>query len=138
MWVNQGKKAPSIRAKAQELVRYIPQKDWVAEVRALWTYVKDRVRYTRDIHNVETLQSAERTLAIGEGDCDDKSVLLAAMLESIGHPTRFIAVGFKPGQFRHVLVQSLIGRKWVGLETTEPVKMGWMPPNIKSAMILHN
>lgn len=89
----------------------------------------------RDIRGVETLHTPEVLLKQQAGDCDDKSVLLAALLESIGHVTRFVAVGFLPGVYSHVLVEVLLGGEWVPLETTEPVEVGWYPANVRERMV---
>jgi transglutaminase-like putative cysteine protease len=72
------------------------------------------------------------------GDCDDKSVLLAALLESIGHPTRFVAIGFQPDDFEHVFVETKIADRWISLETTEPVEIGWMPQHIRARLTVNN
>lgn len=135
--VRAGKKSLPVRQKALELVNGFRQKDWLAEVRAIHAFVRDRIRYVRDIRGVETVQTPEQTLQIGQGDCDDKSVLVAALLESIGHPTRFVAIGKSPDDFIHVYVQTKIGRNWVGVETTEPVELGW-EPNLPFKLIYHN
>lgn len=136
--VKQGKTSPKVRTKALELVRGLSQKDWVGEVHALWEFVRDRIRYVRDIRNVETVHTADQVLAQAQGDCDDKSILLASMLEALGHPTRFAAVGFSPGHFKHVFVETRVGNKWLALETTEAQRMGWRPPGIKSLMLQNN
>jgi len=111
-------------------VQHLKQKDYAGEVAALHAYVRDQVRYVRDIDGVETLQTPEQTLNLGQGDCDDKSTLLAAMLASLGHKARFEAVGFQPGRYSHVFVSAKLRDKWVPLETTLPVPMGWAPPRI--------
>lgn len=131
----EGKKSSAIRQRALEITRYLAPKDWAGQVRALWDFVKNEIRYTRDIYDVETVADAEQTLADAQGDCDDKAVLLSALLGSIGHPSRFIAVGFKPGSLSHVIPQTPIGKKWIWLETTEAVNMGWKPPGITTAMV---
>lgn len=132
--VKAGKTALPIRQLALSLVHRNGQKDWYGEVRDLHQFVRDHIRYVKDIRGVETLQTPEKTLEIGQGDCDDKSTLLAALLESIGHPTKFIAVGFAPKQYVHVLVATKIGPRWIPLETTEPQEVGWFPPGVKSIM----
>lgn len=81
-------------------------------------FVRDFIRYTRDVRGVETLHTAPQILQQRQGDCDDKAVLIASMLESIGHETRFIAVGYG-GKFRHVYPEAKVRGKWVGLEATE-------------------
>jgi transglutaminase-like putative cysteine protease len=133
-----GKRHYPLRVLALSLVKHNGHKDWFGEVRDIHAYVRDTIRYVRDIVDIETLATPQNTLEIGQGDCDDKSVLLASMLESIGHPTRFVAVGFTPGNYSHVLVETKIGNKWIALETTEPVNMGWFPPGVVSRMVMHN
>jgi len=129
----QGKTTPMVRQLAVQLTMSLPQKDWLSEINALFYFVRDNIRYVRDIRNVETLHTADRVLMNRAGDCDDKSVLLASLLESIGHPSRFVAVGFKPDQCDHVYVETLrsanapraLQSSWMALETTEPVPPGW-------------
>jgi len=134
----QGKKSGIIRNKALELVRYVPAKDWPGQVNAIFEFVRDRIRYVRDIRGVETVAFAERVLEQGQGDCDDEAVLLGSLLESVGHPTRFMAVGFSPGKLSHVFTQTLIGRKWISLDPTEPVAMGWEPKGIVERLSINN
>lgn len=134
-----GKKTPAIRSKAVSLVQNLPQKDRLGEIRNLFNFVQNNIRYVRDIHEVETLHYAEQVLAQESGDCDDKAILLASLLEAIGHPTRFVAVGFKPGEYSHVFVDTIIGNKqWLSLDTTEPYPMGWRPPNIVEILPWYN
>ncbi len=104
----------------------------------LHRFVRDRIRYVRDVRGVETLHTPLALLQLGQGDCDDKATLLACLLESIGHKTRFAAVGFEPGRLSHVLTEARIGARWCPMETTEPVDMGWYPPGVKSRMVIHN
>lgn len=125
----------TIRTTAIELTADLPPKDWAGQVRALFTFVRDRIRYTRDVFGVETLQTPIVTLDLAAGDCDDKSTLLAALLLSIGHPARFVAVGFtSPGNYQHVYVETLIGKSWFALDpTVQTATVGWRPPRKASA-----
>lgn len=136
--VNQYKKSIPVRTLAVSLTNGFRQKDWLNEIRALHAFVRDNIRYVRDIRDVETLQTPDITLKVRAGDCDDKSLLLASMLESIGHPTRFVAIGFQPNDLEHVYVETRIGQKWIPLETTEPVEIGWLPKNIRNRVVIHN
>ena len=133
-----GKSSLPVRQLAASLVNGARQKDYAKELQIIHGYVRDRIRYVRDIRGVETLQIPEKTLEFGFGDCDDKSVLVASMLESIGHPTRFVAMGFRGGEFQHVYVVTRLGNKWIGVECTEPVGLGWTPANVTSRMVVHN
>lgn len=137
--VQRAKKSWPIRSLAQRLVADLPQKDYLGEIRALHAFVRDSIRYTRDVRGVETLHTPEKIIELGQGDCDDKSLLLASLLESIGHQTQFKAVGFRPGHYAHVYPQVLLPTgKWLSLETTEPQGIGWEPPGIVSRMVVKN
>lgn len=126
---------PSIRGLALQLVAGLRQKDYRGEVAAIHAFVRDRIRYVRDVHNVETLQTPRKTLELAAGDCDDKAMLTAALLEAIGYATRFSAVGFRPGHFAHVFPEVKLGAAWLPLETTENWPMGKRPPGIAAQMI---
>lgn len=114
------------------------RKNYGEQVKRLFDFVQNNIGYIRDIRGVETIQTPDVTLQLGAGDCDDKSTLLATLLESIGHPTRFYAMGFFPSKFSHVIVQTKVGNKWVSLDATEPHGVGWEPPHIVERMICHN
>lgn len=136
--VAKGKKNIVVRQMAAKLTSKLRQKDWMGEITVLHKFVRDNIRYVRDIRGVETIHSPEQILLQEYGDCDDKSLLLASLLESIGHPTRFVAVGKERNKFCHVLVETKVGDKWLPLETTENVLAGWTPQGVKSRMIYHN
>lgn len=132
------KKSLPVRTLAVELTNGNNQKDWIGELKSLHAFVRDKIRYVKDVRGVETLQIPEVTMQTQSGDCDDKSLLLASLLEAVGHPTRFVAIGFQPDDFEHVFVESRIGNSWIPLETTEPVEIGWTPKNVVARMVVHN
>jgi transglutaminase-like putative cysteine protease len=136
--VRRYKKDLRIRHQALTIVDGLPPKAWGREARALQKWVQQNIRYVRDVRGVETVYSPARMLEIRQGDCDDQSVLLAAMLESIGHPTRFVAVGFSPFSFSHVYLESRIGHHWVPLETINPWPMGKKPDGVVKRMTVTN
>lgn len=137
--VKDNKKSLEIRDLAVKIIGGIGnKKDWFGQAKNVQEFVRDKIRYIRDINGIETLQTPQATLRLGYGDCDDKSILVAALLESIGHPTRFVAIGFSPDNFVHVYPQTRIGTKWVTLETTENVSIGWEPSGVKSRLIIDN
>lgn len=125
--VQEGKKNLSVRQTALLLTEHLYQKDILGEIKSIYRFVRDRIRYIKDIRKIETLHTAERILIQKQGDCDDKSILLASMLESIGIATRFVAVGRDPEKFVHVFVEAQLDGLWLPLETTEPVDIGWEP-----------
>lgn len=126
----QGSVDPMIRQQAVILTAGLPQKDYAGEVRALFDFVQNNIRYVRDIDGVETLHTARRVLQNGAGDCDDKAILLTAMLKSLSHGAAFHAVGYnRPNALEHVFVEAQPGKRgpWIALDPTEPQPMGWSP-----------
>ncbi len=126
--VNQSKVSPQIRQTATQAVFLTPEKDEFSEVNAIFTLVRDGVRYVKDVHDVETLSTPEKTLEGRIGDCDDQTMLLAALLESVGYPTRFVVAGYHGPDYEHVYLQTWINGEWINLDPTEPHSMGWEPP----------
>ena len=117
---------------ARQITQGIPQKDWLGEARAIHQFVRDRIRYVQDPAGLELVQIPEETLRVRAGDCDDKSVLAGALLQAINHPVRLRAVGLnRAGQFQHVFPETRIGSRWLSVETTEPVELGWLPAGIR-------
>lgn len=136
--IRAGKKNPEVRQLAVSIVSHLPSKAYFKEVEALFNWTHGNVRYTRDIRNVETLHTPEQIIRQRSGDCDDMTVLICALLESIGHPTRIVAVAFGSRQFSHVLAQTKIGARWVSLDCTENVPVGWFPPHVTRTAIINN
>lgn len=136
--VRAAKRDINIRLRALSIVQHLPQKDWGGQANALHEFCRDQIRYVHDIRGIETIHTPEIILRLGQGDCDDKSILFCSLAESIGHPTRFVAVGFKPDTFSHVFAETRIGNKWIASDATEPRPFGWRPGNIQSVMIVHN
>ena len=138
--VRQFKTDTGIRTLAQQLTRDLQSKAFSDELRVLQNFARDRIRYVRDVRDVETVQTPVRTLEIGSGDCDDKAVLLAALLESIGFRTRFQAVGLSGQEYSHVLAEGYdpIKRSWVPLECIVPgAEPGWFPQGVTRSMFAH-
>jgi transglutaminase-like putative cysteine protease len=69
------------------------QKQARASVYLIQNWVRDNIAYVYDPPDVEWIQTPPQTLKIGTGDCDDKAILVNAMLSSVGFQTQFLAVG---------------------------------------------
>jgi hypothetical protein len=126
----QGALDTMIRQQAVSQTMNVKPKDWNGEVAALFNFVQNKIRYVRDIDGVETLHTARRVLQNAAGDCDDKSILLAAMLKSLSHGARFHAVGFRDGNScQHVFVEAQPGKRgpWIALDPTMNFPAGWSP-----------
>lgn len=127
---------PVIHRLASDIVAAIPSKSYLAEAQAVQDWVKNHVRYTQDVYDVETVQTPLYTLQRMQGDCDDHALLAGTLLQALGHPVRFKAVAFSaPDQFEHVFAETKIGPRWVALETTEAAPLGWLPATALPPMI---
>lgn len=128
--VREGRSNLKIRQAATTAVFLTPERDELSEVQALFSLVRDGIRYVRDIHDVETLSTADKTLEGRIGDCDDQTVLLAALCEAIGYPTRFVVAGYTtPGEVEHVYMQVFAGGIWIDADPTEHQPLGWSAPD---------
>lgn len=87
--------------------------DDVCRMRRVRSWVASVMRYERDPRGADLLQSPDLliTRAVNEGnvpgDCDDASLLISALLESVGIPTRFCAISTRPDRkLHHVAVEA--------------------------------
>ena len=133
--VNARKTDAGLIATACNIIYQTPQFTDDAEVRALFEFVRDRIRYVRDVVGVETLCDPVMTLQRMVGDCDDQSTLLATLLEAVGYPTRFVMAGYNGPDFEHVYLQALAFGEWVSMDPTQPDEMGWEPPEATALWI---
>jgi transglutaminase-like putative cysteine protease len=138
--VRRYKKSLPIRQLAFAIIDHVRgHKNFGAQVRAIHSWVQTNIQYVRDVRGVETLATPTKTLEFGKGDCDDQAVLIASLLESIGHPTRFVAIRLQPfGPFVHVFTETKVGRRWYPVETTEKWPAGMGPPKFAGRMIRDN
>lgn len=129
-----------VRETALSIVQNLPEKNFTNEVRYIHAWVRDRIRYVKDVNGVETLQTPPKTLQLMQGDCDDQTTLLCALLESIGHKTRMLAVATHGRQnFSHVFPETNIGGKWVACECINSnYTLGQRPPEINRAYKRNN
>jgi transglutaminase-like putative cysteine protease len=135
--VREYKTDPALVRFAGDLLQrcQIPEKNPRAEVKCLQNWVRDNIRYVRDVRDVETLRTPPEVLRGRTGDCDDKALLLATLLEAVGYRTKFGAIGVRGGGYSHVLTFVVLGRGPVPLETILPgVEPGWFPPDATSIM----
>jgi transglutaminase-like putative cysteine protease len=132
--VRAARTSPAIVALARNLVWMLPPHDVAAEAQTLFQYVRDRIRYVRDVLDVETLATPEATARIMSGDCDDKSTLLAALFEAIGLRTRFVMAQYLGPDYEHVYLQVLVPdsegfEQWITCDASLPgAPFGFEPP----------
>lgn len=120
------------------LARGVRPKNYLGEINALFQWVQRNIRYTRDPFRVEVLHSPRRMLELQAGDCDDMTILLGSMLESIGHPVRLVITGpnpLKPRLFSHIYLEVHHYGRWIPLDATMPHPMGWSPRTLVKQVI---
>ena len=130
--IKQGAKDFLVRQTAIDILlqRGVKPKDYVGEIKSLFEWVQQNIRYTKDTVRVEVLHSAHRMLELRAGDCDDFSIVLGALLEAIGHPVRLVLTGpdpLKPLLFSHIYLDVYCKGRWIALDATMPYAMGWAP-----------
>jgi transglutaminase-like putative cysteine protease len=131
--IREGARDFYVRQRAIQIFREAgarPKDRW-AEVCALFHWVRNNIRYTRDIFRVELLHTARRMLELRAGDCDDMTILLGAMLVSTGHPVRLVLAGFRrkrPHSYSHIYPEVNVRGKWIALDATMNRPIGWAPP----------
>lgn len=127
--------APDVRQLAKEITQSCEPKAFGCNARALHAWVRDNIKYLPDVADVETIQTPDLTLRDRVGDCDDQAVLLASLLQSIGHPVRFVAVGMVDNApCSHVYVETRVGGYWLAAETTERWQFGRTPAGVRRRM----
>lgn len=130
--IRSGAKDFYVRQKAIDilLAKAVPPKHYLEEINALFEWVQQNVRYTKDPFRVEVLHSARRLLELRAGDCDDMTILLGSLLEAIGHPVRLVITGpdpLRPKLFSHIYLEVFHQGQWIPLDATMPYPMGWEP-----------
>lgn len=127
----------TLRTLAETIIGGIPGKDYIGEIQSVQDWVRDNIRYTKDIYDTETLKTPLYLIQHPFGDCDDMALLAGTLLNALGHKVRYVAVGTDaPGEFNHVFPETVINNgRWISVETTESVPLGWRPETITAQMI---
>jgi transglutaminase-like putative cysteine protease len=110
----------SVREVAEKITRHIFDHDFMSEYTAIFHWVQRNIRYVRDPILVEHVQTPRATLQIRSGDCDDISVLIAALAGAVGGRSRFVAGAFK----KHPDGTPKLEHVWVELH--EPRSNSWV------------
>jgi len=78
-------------------------------------FVRDTIKYVRDPN--EVWRTAERTLDLGVGDCDDQAILLCSLFRALGEPSKVLiielpmgghaTVELRPGEIRDPTIKHM-------------------------------
>ena len=140
--ITQAKGDPAIRQKAVDITENIAKdartnlpnrRDFDAIADAIYDYTNENIAYVRDPNDIEFIQSAQKTLKREFGDCDDHVILNAALLETLGIPTRLKVVATnrkKPRSFSHIFLEYKNQKgQWKKFDTTLHSKAGLGVPD---------
>jgi transglutaminase-like putative cysteine protease len=110
----------------RDIVASVPAHDELGELEAIFNWTLSNIRFTKDPLTKETLFPPQELLKIRAGDCDDFSMLLAAMALSLGYPARLITVAAnegEPQEFSHVYAEVELpagSGNWVPMDAARP------------------
>jgi hypothetical protein len=136
--IEEGKRDQAVRQLAETiLISYdVPRYQYVTELAALHDWVRRNVRYTKDPHEVEYIQTPRRLLQSRMGDCDDMAVLLGSLAEVVGHPVGIKVVSRDANRnFHHVYPVAEIDGHEYGLDASVPFPFGYQSPDIKKQRV---
>ncbi len=121
---------------AIDLVRGVPAYDDLGEAHSIYKWVQASIRFTKDPVTKEKLYPPQELLKIRAGDCDDISMLMAALLVALGYPARLITLAANPSSpndFSHVYVEGEIppgSGFWVPMDAARSdAEFGVAPPS---------
>jgi hypothetical protein len=113
---------PEIKQIADKIVTLsCKETSKVCNSKAIFYFVQKNFNYLNDPLAFEYYKTPQESFNSNSGDCDDASVLLSSLLQSIGLQTRFV---FVPGHvFVQVKLREAISRykaedDWVNLDAT--------------------
>lgn len=131
---------PEIRAVASKILSQkcgaewcIPEKDWTAEVSAIFYWLRHNVRYTLDPYSRDMFQSPLRALEFQTVDCDDQTILAGAILQSVGYPLHIVIIDTGKGGWSHIYlhvgIPPMNPRRWIPFDLTNTkAPLGWEMP----------
>jgi hypothetical protein len=138
--IRKGRDNPTVRQRTVQILSQkcgrewcVPEKDWPAEVEAIFKAVREHIRYTRDTYGKDLFQHPVRTFQFGGADCDDYTIVLGSMLQSVGYPVRARVIRTTDADdWNHIYL--LVGlpprapARWVPLDASVNKPPGWEAP----------
>ena len=136
--IRKSSRNPYVREWAGSIIAGVEVNNKKQEAEAIYCFVRDNVRYTRDPLGYEYIQTPPSLLESirpymknegkrPTGDCDDMTMLSLALLKSIGFNVAIKVVSFSQNKkFGHVYGMVQIGQDWVCVDCVRPdADFGW-------------
>jgi len=119
-FILEGSQNPNLRLLVSRILKSCKSKDFPCYVEKIVEFVRSKVRYVDDPQRMEVLQSPERTLHLGMGDCDDFTILTGALLRTAGFPVRIVLGDVNgDGKYEHVYLRVMLPNKtWLTVDPT--------------------
>lgn len=133
---------PELRQRAERIVASCIERSEQCEIEKVFAFVLAHYRFLADPTFLERIKSPEivdreiNMLGQMQGDCDDVSGYIAALLMSIGYRVQFVVIAI-PGQgepYRHIFPQVFLRSRgaWVTLDACARRKpLGWEAPSAR-------
>ena len=128
---------PELQEIASTIVRDCPHKDYACFGEKILQWTKENIVYLPDPLEIERIQDPYVTIDRGAGDCDDTSILIAALGAAIGFDYRLVTIkahidpgsGRKSDQWSHVYtILSPPTGGWYGVDAVvQQSHFGWEP-----------
>ena len=113
--IDQGGKDPRVITATRRVLMRVPERHHFGEVREIFDYVRDRVRFVNDPLQAEALTEPGtmiddiRMRGMSSEDCDGHTVLLGSMLEAAGYQTELEVESYRADREpSHVKLATLI------------------------------
>jgi hypothetical protein len=125
--VHQGVKSPRVNQAAIAIVWNTPQFTQTPKAQAIFSWIQQNTRFIADmvgpLGGIETLRSADEILRVRAGDCDDFSILIPALLGTIGIRSRLVTIAHhadEPQEFSHIYPEAFVDGQWVAMDVARP------------------
>ncbi len=136
-----GVRSPQLIYLARQVTRGCTARDVTCELRSIYRFTIENVRYAGDVAGVDTFSSPLRTLQMGAEDCDGHTVLNAALAIINGFQAKARITSNRGITWDHIycMVGLPKGRtdRWIALDTTlarsrqDFARFGIEPPRAK-------
>lgn len=119
---------PRLRELSLNITRECRGRDDMCELKAIYDFTVNNIRYTGDFWGKDTFQSPFRTLQFRGGDCDDHAALNAMLASWNGFKTKWRVTSNTGATWDHIYALAGVPRmdptRWVPLDTTLPIRAG--------------
>lgn len=135
--------AYEVRQLAEDIIRHVPARDRLGEIRAVHIWTVGHKRFTPDPYHIELFESPRRLVEkyhqTGNimADCDSLAPLEASLLGTLGHRTAVLLIDANPfsNEYSHAIAQAWYQGNWLSLDPVADGKIGWTPKHSRERRI---